>query len=151
MGRTTLQLSPPPMYIAVGYCYKLCHLLILLVCLVFACIVVCPPDPSFDKKRYLAYINSGNLCGCCLMISSKMLPILRFISNSDKAVQCHVFHRSISYYGRPVYQMRTLYFCPVSSSYSFSFFLGFLSSPNLSRRRLDVYHTSTHGVALERI
>jgi len=26
-----------------------------------------------------------------------------------------------------------------------------LSSPNLSRRRLDVYHTSTHGVALVRI
>ena len=26
----------------------------------------------------------------------------------------------------------------------------FLSSPNLSGRRLDVYHTSTHGVALER-
>jgi len=25
------------------------------------------------------------------------------------------------------------------------------SSPNLSRRRLDVYHTSTHGVALVRI
>jgi len=25
------------------------------------------------------------------------------------------------------------------------------SSPNLSRRRLDVYHTSAHGVALERI
>jgi len=27
----------------------------------------------------------------------------------------------------------------------------FLSSPNLSRRRLDVCHTSTHGVALVRI
>jgi len=27
----------------------------------------------------------------------------------------------------------------------------FLSSPNLSRRRLDAYHTSTHGVALVRI
>ena len=27
----------------------------------------------------------------------------------------------------------------------------FFSSPNLSGRRLDVYHTSTHGVALERI
>ena len=27
----------------------------------------------------------------------------------------------------------------------------FLSSPNLSRRELDVYHTSTHGVALVRI
>jgi len=30
-----------------------------------------------------------------------------------------------------------------------SFF--FFSSPNLSRRRLDVYHTSTHGVAFVRI
>jgi len=32
---------------------------------------------------------------------------------------------------------------------SFCFFL--LSSPNLIRRRLDVYHTCTHGVALVRI
>jgi len=38
-----------------------------------------------------------------------------------------------------------IYFHPVVCS---SFFL---YSPNLSRRRLDVYHTSTHGVALERI
>jgi len=41
--------------------------------------------------------------------------------------------------------MLTLYFCPVVSS------LSFFSSPNLSGRRLDVYHTSTHGVALVRI
>jgi len=34
--------------------------------------------------------------------------------------------------------------------YLSSFFLLF-SSPNLSGRRLDVYHTSTHGVALVRI
>jgi len=27
----------------------------------------------------------------------------------------------------------------------------FFSSPNLSGQRLDVYHTSTHGVALMRI
>ena len=33
-------------------------------------------------------------------------------------------------------------FCPLVS---------FFSSPNLSRRRLDVCHTSTHGVALVRI
>jgi len=31
-----------------------------------------------------------------------------------------------------------------------SFFF-FISSPNLSRRRLDIYHTSTHGEALVRI
>ena len=28
------------------------------------------------------------------------------------------------------------------------FFFYLFSSPNLSRRRLDVYHTSTHGVAI---
>ena len=39
--------------------------------------------------------------------------------------------------------MRTLYFCPVVSS--------LFSSPNLSHRRLDVYHTFTHGAALVRI
>jgi len=33
------------------------------------------------------------------------------------------------------------YFCPRL----------FSSSPNLGGRRLDVYHTSTHGVALVRI
>jgi len=31
---------------------------------------------------------------------------------------------------------------------SSSFFLLFFSSPNLSGRRLDVYHTSAHGVVL---
>jgi len=38
----------------------------------------------------------------------------------------------------------------VLSSSSF-FLLFFISSPNLSRHRLDVYHTSTHGVALVQI
>ena len=34
----------------------------------------------------------------------------------------------------------------------FGFYLSFFfSSPNLSGRRLDVYHTFTHGVALVRI
>ena len=41
-----------------------------------------------------------------------------------------------------------LYFCPVISIYRLS---SFFSSPNLSGRRLDVYHTLTHGVALVRI
>jgi len=36
------------------------------------------------------------------------------------------------------------------SGYIFLAFF-FFSSPNLSGRRLDVYHTSTHGVALVRI
>jgi len=47
-----------------------------------------------------------------------------------------------------VIMARPLHFCPVVSP-SFFFFL--FSSPNLSRRRLDVCHTTTHGVALVRI
>jgi len=48
-------------------------------------------------------------------------------------------------YGRHMEKGRPLRFCHVVSI----FFL--FSSPNLSRRRLDVYHTSTHGVVLVRI
>jgi len=40
-------------------------------------------------------------------------------------------------------------FCPVGFFLSSIYLLFF--SPNLSRRRLDVYHTLTHGVALVRI
>jgi len=40
-----------------------------------------------------------------------------------------------------------LYFCPVVS---FFFFILF-SLPNLRDRKLDVYRTSTHGVALVQI
>jgi len=42
---------------------------------------------------------------------------------------------------------RPLYFHRVG----FFFFFFLFSSPNLSRRRLNVRHTSTHGVALVRI
>jgi len=49
-------------------------------------------------------------------------------------------------YGRPMKQSRPLYF----ALWFLSFFF-FFSSHNLSGRRLDVYHTSTHGVALMRI
>jgi len=71
------------------------------------------------------YLTSGN---------SKTLKI------TSSAVKQQLF------YGRPAVQMQTLYFYPLSS---FCFF--FFSSPNLSSRRLDVYHTSTHGVALVQI
>ena len=44
---------------------------------------------------------------------------------------------------------QTIIFSSCGYFYLSSFF--FFSSPNLSGRRLDVYHTSTHGVALVRI
>ena len=53
------------------------------------------------------------------------------------------------YYGRPMEQGRPLYFHAVVSIFYLSIYL--FSSPNFSGRRLDVYHASTHGVALVRI
>jgi len=50
----------------------------------------------------------------------------------------------------PIVMGRSLYFTPVISIFFLFFFLLF-SLPNLSGRRLDVYHTSTHAVALVRI
>ena len=41
-----------------------------------------------------------------------------------------------------------LYFCPVISVFYLSSIFFFFSSPNLSGHRLDLYHASTHGVAL---
>ena len=55
------------------------------------------------------------------------------------------------FYGRPMEYGRHYIFALWSLSFYLSFFLSFFfSSPNLSRRRLDVYRTSTHDVALVR-
>jgi len=52
-----------------------------------------------------------------------------------------------SYLWPPCIADADIIFCPVVSSSIFFFF----SLPNLSRHRLDVYHTSTHAVALVQI
>jgi len=56
-------------------------------------------------------------------------------------------------YGRLPYGIgQSIMFLPCGFFLSCSFFfLSLFSSPNLSGHRLDVYHTSTHGVALVRI
>ena len=58
-----------------------------------------------------------------------------------------LFHYNVHLWPPYVIGPAIIYFHPVVSFYV-SFFI---SSPNLSGQRLDVYHTSTHGVALVRI
>ena len=53
------------------------------------------------------------------------------------------------YYGHPMESGRPLHFHAVVSI--FFFYLLFFFSPDHSSRTLDVYHTSTHGVALVQI
>jgi len=61
---------------------------------------------------------------------------------------CDFNSPSVPFLWSPYVIGQTVIFLPCDF-YLLSFF--FLSSPNLSGRRLDVYHTSTHGVALVRI
>jgi len=56
----------------------------------------------------------------------------------------------LSSYGRPIVIGQAIIFLSCGFFYLLSICLLFFS-PNLSGRRLDVYHTSTHGVALVRI
>jgi len=72
-----------------------------------------------------------------------------FIENRQIFILLNCNCARLANYGRPAQQMRTLYFCRDFNLLSSSSF--FYSSPNLSGRRLDVYHTSTHGAALVQI
>ena len=77
------------------------------------------------------------------------------ISVLNKQYTCRIFVIMVALWNRADHYIFILsfvlffflsFFLSSSSSSSSSF-----SSPNLSRRRLDVYHTSTHGVAIVRI
>ena len=97
-----------------------------------------PPLPQF-----LAHVNCGqtvaHLSYCwpsCVIIFYKYLVALVYVIQQHNLWSPYVI-------GRPYIFSCCGLFVLLSSS--------FFSSPNLSRRRLDVYHTSTHGVALVRI
>ena len=84
--------------------------------------------------------------GSVFRVSS--LPLMLLVAHVGcKAVRIGLLHFQPKVIKRNQTWLQVfLYFHPVVHS---SFF--FLSSPNLSGRRLDVCHTSTHGVALVRI
>jgi len=70
--------------------------------------------------------------------------MLRALNKQIKRLLFSVARRyasAVYYYGRPMEWGRPLYFHPVVCSSFFLFF--FFSSPNLSRRRVDVCHTCT--------
>ena len=86
---------------------------------------------------------------------------LPFTSRTSDARSCVVAQRSSAggwSKPRPHYLLavtrqfwQRIIFLPCSFFLSSIFFFFFFSSPNLSGHRLDVYHTSTHGMVLVRI
>jgi len=82
-----------------------------------------------------------------------MLKVSYYIELSVmRVMRCLHFHPSCfldtQFLWSPYVIGQTIIF---SSCFFFLLLLSFLSSPNLSGRRLDVYHTLAHGVALVRI
>ena len=80
------------------------------------------------------------------------MPVIGHLCEEDHdcTCACLVYNTSCDTYKGRLFMVALcnrsdhIYFHPVSSPL-------FFSSPKLSGRRLDVYHTSTHGVALVRI
>jgi len=88
-----------------------------------------------DRRKFLITLNIG--------LRLQHLTITVAHRNDMCFTTCHLAASLWSPYviGRPY----------IFSCCGLFFLLSFFSSPNLSRRRLDVCHTSTHGVALVRI
>ena len=109
--------------------------------------LTCPSAGSLSKYDIILYNNRTSYVHVPLQ-STHFAYLLRLFSTQmhsfcfpSRVTQKRSFGAG---YGRPIVQGRPLYFCPVVSFFLFSL-------PNLSGRRLDVYHTSTHGMALVRI
>ena len=79
--------------------------------------------------------------------------IVRLLQTSCKNKMCLVLVKIIKVFSSlwPPYVIGGHYIFALWFLSSIFFFLSFFSSPNLTGRRLDVYHTLAHGVALVRI
>jgi len=114
----------------------------------------------FSNVSMMMHINTLNSTGLnkvlfvghtlvCQRTHWHLAPLANTIEPSmcgGDAVYCHVI-LTTGYYGYVIAYVigqAIKFFAVVSSFFCFS-------SPNLSRRRLDVYHIYTHGVALVRI
>jgi len=79
-------------------------------------------------------------------------PLTRYLLTYCKVCDCETAVRAVLFFmvalcDRADHYIFALWFLLLSSTSSSSL----LSSPNLNGRRVDAYHTSTHGVALVRI
>jgi len=110
-----------------------------------------------DKKNekvwhFVQESSSGARSLCSILFGSGPRgcgppPVLRRCENLRMLSSCiFISFFMVALCNRETIYIFMLWFVLLLSSSSF-----FISSPNLSRRRLDVCHTSTHGVALVRI
>ena len=124
-------------------------------------------------KEYivLLMVLGGSECDCVIWLSvagevkDRHVVILDdLVQTGGTLIECAKASSSAVYFSSKSCHINLLFFMAAlwnrAGHYIFalwflsiylSFLSVFFSSPNLSGRRLDVYHTSTHGVALVRI
>jgi len=96
------------------------------------------------KRKQIAFLIASNF------VIHPQILIVSVFKNSESfpmLIADKIFHVTVLFTAalRSGHYIFALWFLLSSSS------ILFISSPNLSRRRLDVSHTSTHGVAIVRI
>jgi len=104
--------------------------------------------PSLFSWNDSRTFDSG--CNCCCSICAMWYLLFRHARG--KCPQQYSRPDLLCCCSRTSFVMAAL--CNRAGHYIFALWFvssSSFSSPNLSRRRLDVYHTSTHGVALVRI
>ena len=87
----------------------------------------------------------SNRSSCQVIVIGAGADLQKSLSDDQPSISSF----TCSFLWSPYVIGQTIIFCPVVSFFFLSFF--FLLAYNLSGRKLDVYHTSTHGVALVRI
>ena len=113
----------------------------------------CWPSCLLSDGPYChGWLLDDKRCGCGTGYHGEEWPLASRWANEQAQCYANGNWQRISnviscYIWPPCVADADIIFCPTATVYSF--FLSFLlSSPTLSRRRLDIYHTSTHGVAL---
>jgi len=108
-----------------------------------------------QTRQRISAVNGPEFTRLCrhveeILLFNKFFPVVdTCLSCEDMARQNCAMVRKWRFFMVALWNRETIYIFMLWFVLLSSFF--FFSSPNLSRRRLDVCHTSTHGVALVRI
>jgi len=128
------------------------------VCFVTTTLLLIPLDFSVytlaPTMIYLHFYQNFFVLPACTEMFISVAALHQRPSATPPTTHLHTFcfARTATNFLWPPYVIGgAIIFLPCSFFFLSIYLFSFISSPNLSGRRLDVYHTLTHGVALVRI
>jgi len=109
----------------------------------------------YSKHNSLSQLHAGFVIACYRLKSSMAICHMNlYLPVACDSLLPRVLSKSVFFHSSlwPPYVIgQAIIFLPRGFQLSFFLLSIFFSWPNLSGRKLDVYHTSTHGVAFVRI